>query len=84
MSNKDFNIICLNFQQKIINVFNEEQKIPFLMKFFLFKQIWKIIKKQKIQNEIEARSSKTEEVQSITTSIPIENLKNLQKKEQQE
>lgn len=65
MNEKDYNLLCYNFQQKIINIFNQEQ-LPFLVKFFLLKQVWKIIKKHKKQNDYEAYSFKTRKIEKIS------------------
>lgn len=85
MDNNDFNIECLIFQQKIVKIFNE-QKIPFLMKFYLFKQIWKEIKKQKRQYDIQIYSKKFQKEQTLSTStsIPIEELKPLLNKQEEQ
>ena len=48
----DFNIICSNFQEKIVNVFNEEDNIPFLIKYYLFKDVWKTVKNKKQEIDI--------------------------------
>lgn len=37
---EQFNQLCYDFQNKILDVFNEEQNIPFLLKYYLFKEIW--------------------------------------------
>lgn len=65
MNEKDYNLLCYNFQQKIINIFNQEQ-LPFLVKFFLLKQVWKIIKKHKKQNDYETYSFKTRKIEKIS------------------
>lgn len=69
---QDFNLICLNFQEKIIEVFNEEKKLPFLIKFYLFKQIWKVIKKEKEKVNINTQMSKTQE-KTLSMEIPLDN-----------
>ncbi len=69
---QDFNLICLNFQEKIIEVFNEEKKLPFLIKFYLFKQIWKIIKKEKEKVNINTQMSKTQE-KTLSVEVPLDN-----------
>lgn len=30
----------LNFQRKLITLINEQQEIPFLLKYFLIKEVW--------------------------------------------
>lgn len=64
MNENDYNLICYNFQQKIIQEFNKSQ-LPFLVKFFLFQQIWETVKKQKIQNDYTVQSIKSREVHEI-------------------
>ena len=55
----DFNILCYEFQEKIVNVFNEEQNIPFLLKYYLFQEIWETLKEEKNNLDIKARMAKT-------------------------
>lgn len=64
MNENDYNLICYNFQQKIIQEFNKSQ-LPFLVKFFLFQQVWETVKKQKIQNDYTVQSMKSREVHEI-------------------
>ena len=64
MNENDYNLICYNFQQKIIQEFNKSQ-LPFLVKFFLFQQVWETVKKQKIQNDYTIQSMKSREVHEI-------------------
>lgn len=64
MNENDYNLICYNFQQKIIQEFNKSQ-LPFLVKFFLFQQIWETVKKQKVQNDYTVQSMKSREVHEI-------------------
>ena len=44
---KPFEEKCYDFQQNLINVFNNEQDFPFLIKYFLIKEIWEDIQNQK-------------------------------------
>lgn len=44
---KTFEEKCYDFQQNLINVFNNEQDFPFLIKYFLIKEIWEDIQNQK-------------------------------------
>ncbi len=37
-----------NFQRKIINTFNEETSLPFLLKYYLLKEIWEAVERQKV------------------------------------
>lgn len=64
MNENDYNLICYNFQQKIIQEFNKSQ-LPFLVKFFLFQQVWETVKKQKVQNDYTVQSMKSREVHEI-------------------
>ena len=41
------NTICYNFQKKIIDDFNACEDIPFILKFYLFKDIWEMIEQTK-------------------------------------
>ena len=40
---EQFNQLCYDFQLKILDTFNSEQQIPFLLKYYLFKEIWENI-----------------------------------------
>ena len=73
--NKDFNIACYNFQEEIITKFNE-QGIPFLLKYYLFKQIWDSIELKKRQLDFQIQSEKIKD-ETQTLEIPI-----IEKKEQ--
>lgn len=42
-----FNKICYNFQKQFIDIFNEEENIPFLLKYYLFKQVWEKVEQNK-------------------------------------
>ena len=44
---KSFEDICFEFQQKIVETFNEERNISFLMKYYLMKEIWDNIQENK-------------------------------------
>jgi hypothetical protein len=48
-NNKSFEEICYDFQKNIINIFNEEKNLTLLLKYYLFKDIWADIEKNKIQ-----------------------------------
>lgn len=37
-----------NFQRKIIDIFNEETSLPFLLKYYLLKEIWETVEHQKV------------------------------------
>lgn len=42
---EQFNQLCYDFQTKILNTFNNEQQIPFLLKYYLFKEIWENVER---------------------------------------
>lgn len=68
---KDFNIICYDFQKKIIDDFNNEKSIPFLMKYYLFKDIWESVQDKKARLEIAIKSQEPQE----QTVIPLDEVK---------
>lgn len=47
----ELNLLCYKFQKEIIDSFNETE-IPFLLKYYLFKQIWETIDEKKTQIQI--------------------------------
>lgn len=51
MDEKELNQLCKKFQQEIVNLFNKQNDLPFILKYYLFKQVWTIIEQQKIQND---------------------------------
>lgn len=51
MDEKELNQLCKKFQQEIVNLFNKQNDLPFILKYYLFKQVWAIIEQQKIQND---------------------------------
>lgn len=77
MDENGYNLICYDFQQKIIQDFNKSQ-LPFLVKFFLIQQVWEMIKKQKVQNDYAVQAMK----KSKETQIPLDDLKRQNKKEE--
>lgn len=61
MDEKELNQLCKKFQQEIVNLFNKQNNLPFILKYYLFKQVWTIIEQQKIQNDnIATQESKKE------------------------
>lgn len=59
-----FDECCFKFKNLIVQIFNEENNIPFLMKYYLFKDVWEEIQKVKNKNDynmMEAQRSATEE-----------------------
>lgn len=45
----DINEKSLNFQRKLITLINEQQELPFLLKYFLIKEIWEQTERTKQQ-----------------------------------
>ena len=67
----DFNKECYIFQKKLIDIFNEEKNIPFLLKYYLFKDIWESIEENKFLIDRNVRSDeKRQETISGSVSIP--------------
>lgn len=60
--------ICYDFKENIINIFNNEQSIPFLLKYYLMKQIWEQIDNHRQEIEIEynqINASKQNELSNV-------------------
>jgi len=69
---KSFDEICYEFQQKITDIFNEERYIPFLMKYYLIKDIWDKIQEHKIQTNMEFTASKNRNYHYSDTEGSVE------------
>lgn len=72
----DFDKRCYDFKNNIINIFNKQENVPFLLKYYLIKQIWEQIKnhKQEIDNEYQVQKNNEDfqiEKKQISTSIDI-------------
>lgn len=65
-----FNKKCYNFQKKIIDIFNEEENIPFLLKYYLFKDIWEKVQQNKFLIDGQNRADEVEQ-KVVSTSVPI-------------
>ena len=52
---KGFEDICFEFQQALIDVFHNEENIPFLLKYYLLKDIWDGIEKHRIELDMQAQ-----------------------------
>lgn len=76
MNNNDYNLLCDSFQEKIITVFNECE-LPFLVKFFLFKEIWKTVKKQKYKNDLQVNLLKSKKKQTLSSYIPLQKIEEI-------
>ena len=62
----NFNQICYNFQKDIINIFNQQTNIPFLLKYYLLKDIWDGIEKYKIELDINNQQKEQQNFQDKT------------------
>lgn len=49
------NLLCFKFQNDIVNIFNNSQ-IPFLLKYYLLKQIWENAEQQKLKIDMNVRN----------------------------
>lgn len=65
-----FNKQCYVFQKRIIDIFNKEENIPFLLKYYLFKDIWESIQQNKFFIDRDNRIDETEQ-KTISTSIDL-------------
>ena len=61
-NNKTFEETCYNFQKNIIETFNNEKNIPFLLKYYLLKEIWEDIQAYKLKTtqELQAKMANEE------------------------
>lgn len=57
MEEKSFEDICFEFQEKIVNIFNNEENIPFLMKYYLVKEIWDNVQENKLKVDMKVREN---------------------------
>lgn len=48
-NNKTFEETCYDFQKKMVEIFNNEQNIPFLLKYYLLKEIWEDVQSYKLK-----------------------------------
>lgn len=78
----DFNMICFNFQEKIVNIFNEEDNIPFLIKYYLFKDVWKTVKSKKQEIDINIQLLKKQEKKILKKEIPLDQITRKEGEEQ--
>ena len=62
--------ICYDFQKKIINIFNEQNELPFILKYYLFKDIWEIIQQKKVTNDLQIRNLNNSQKKFLTAEIP--------------
>lgn len=66
-------LMCYKFQQKIIDIFNSQENIPFILKYYLFKDIWETIEQTKVSNDIQIRSLEKSQKKELVAEIPISN-----------
>lgn len=68
--NDDLNLICKNFQDNLVNVFNNENNLPFILKYYLMQQVWQTVKQKKQENDYLLMSTKTEQ-RELVTEVPV-------------
>ena len=62
---KTFEESCYDFQQEIINTVNNERNLPFLVKYFIIKEIWEDVKNQKRKIDDDIYNKKRQEQQQM-------------------
>ena len=62
---KTFEESCYDFQQEIINTVNDERNLPFLVKYFIIKEIWEDVKNQKRKIDDDIYNKKRQEQQQM-------------------
>lgn len=67
--NKTLNDYCVEFQQNIIDLFNDEQNLPFVLKYYLIKDVWDNIQSTKTKMDIETRSKMQT---TVTKTVDLE------------
>lgn len=83
MENNDLNKICFDFQNNIIEYFNEAN-LPFLLKYYLFRDIWDGVNNKKIANDRILYSSLNKEEQvKASVEIPQDFFKENNKEQEQ-
>lgn len=68
--NDNLNLICKNFQDNLVNVFNNENNLPFILKYYLMQQVWQTVKQKKQENDYLLMSTKTEQ-RELATEVPV-------------
>lgn len=66
-------LMCYKFQQKIIDVFNNQENIPFILKYYLFKDIWETIEQTKVSNDIQIKSLEESQKKELVAENSILN-----------
>lgn len=69
---KSFNDICFEFQQTLIDVFNKEENIPFLLKYYLMKEVWDSVQKNKMTIDKETRDNYLSNLEQMKEQINTE------------
>lgn len=69
--------VTYNFQKKILKIFNEED-LPFLLKYYLFKDIWETIENYKFELDSQVRMN-DKDFTTQTISIDAEKMAEQQK-----
>ena len=64
--NKSFEEICYDFQKRVIETFNNEQNIPFLLKYYLLRDIWMNIESHKMQMDQDMQNKDFEKVKNAS------------------
>lgn len=54
------------FQKNIISIFNDQQRIPFLLKYHLMKEIWDSIEQNKLNIDMKVRQKLETKTEIIT------------------
>lgn len=62
---KTFEESCYDFQQEIINTVNNERNLPFLVKYFIIKEIWEDVQTQKRKIDDDMYNKKRQEQQQM-------------------
>ena len=65
-NNLNLNDICYSFQKNIISIFNDQQRIPFLLKYYLVKDIWNNIEQNKLNIDMKVRQKLETKTEIIT------------------
>lgn len=65
-NNLNLNDVCYLFQKNIISIFNDQQRIPFLLKYYLIKDIWDNIEQSKLNIDMKVRQKLETKTEMIT------------------
>ena len=64
-----FEDIGYEFQKKIVEDINSENRIPFLLKYYLIKEIWENIQENKLQLDMEVRKKHPLKPEVLTLNL---------------